>query len=328
MRRFYGPLRARSSGARRRRRRTRSSPTIVLDGPPRMEARPTGSGRERSSPNRCDQCRGQARHPTLDSRHMASPRLRNLNLMRRFLGSPLVVLAVMTMLLAGCAAPTQLNAQWFNPQFAGKPPIGAERQAARREHHARRHHAPCVRGSDGREPRRPRCRRCAVVSLSARGRCRHAAADRRCGQGIRCAGGADVARPRCHVRSLHVSPGAGMWPGWGGPWGGPWGWGWGGYYGGLWGGANMRATGLDRRERPCRHAASSMSLRRPSSGPVRRQPRRRPGVRARAQILQQFVHLIADALGGRQAHLNPGSGARRADAPTPRHPACRNAITA
>ena len=27
-----------------------------------MEARPTGSGRERSSPNRCDQCRGQARH--------------------------------------------------------------------------------------------------------------------------------------------------------------------------------------------------------------------------------------------------------------------------
>ncbi len=28
-----------------------------------MEARPTGSGRERSSPNRCDQCRGQARQP-------------------------------------------------------------------------------------------------------------------------------------------------------------------------------------------------------------------------------------------------------------------------
>ena len=35
---------------------------IGTDGPPRMEARPTGSGRERSSPNRCDQCRGQARH--------------------------------------------------------------------------------------------------------------------------------------------------------------------------------------------------------------------------------------------------------------------------
>ena len=44
------------------RRRTVSPPTIAPDGPPRMEARPTGSGRERSSPNRCDQCRGQARH--------------------------------------------------------------------------------------------------------------------------------------------------------------------------------------------------------------------------------------------------------------------------
>ena len=39
-----------------------SSPIITRDGPPRMEARPTGSGRERSSPNCCDQCRGQARH--------------------------------------------------------------------------------------------------------------------------------------------------------------------------------------------------------------------------------------------------------------------------
>ena len=40
------------------------SPRIRTDGPPRMEARPTGSGRERSSPNRCDQCRGQARQPS------------------------------------------------------------------------------------------------------------------------------------------------------------------------------------------------------------------------------------------------------------------------
>ena len=44
------------------RRRLIASPRIRSDGPPRMEARPTGSGRERSSPNRCDQCRGQARH--------------------------------------------------------------------------------------------------------------------------------------------------------------------------------------------------------------------------------------------------------------------------
>ena len=35
---------------------------MAIDGPPRMEARPTGSGRERSSPNCCDQCRGKARH--------------------------------------------------------------------------------------------------------------------------------------------------------------------------------------------------------------------------------------------------------------------------
>jgi hypothetical protein len=40
------------------------SPTIAGDGPPRMEARPTGSGGEPSSPNCCDQCRGQARHPS------------------------------------------------------------------------------------------------------------------------------------------------------------------------------------------------------------------------------------------------------------------------
>ena len=45
-------------------------PRIGRDGPPRMEARPTGSGRERSSPNRCDQCRGQARH--LSSSRMRS----------------------------------------------------------------------------------------------------------------------------------------------------------------------------------------------------------------------------------------------------------------
>ena len=60
-------------GARVRRQRARRSrsdrrrpsggpPRIGRDGPPRMEARPTGSGRERSSPNRCNQCRGQARH--------------------------------------------------------------------------------------------------------------------------------------------------------------------------------------------------------------------------------------------------------------------------
>ena len=35
----------------------------VGDGPPRMEARPTGSGRERSSPNRSRQCRGSGSSP-------------------------------------------------------------------------------------------------------------------------------------------------------------------------------------------------------------------------------------------------------------------------
>ena len=35
------------------------SPTITRDGPPRMEARSTGSGGEPSSPSRCNQCRGQ-----------------------------------------------------------------------------------------------------------------------------------------------------------------------------------------------------------------------------------------------------------------------------
>ena len=52
---------------------------MARDGPPRMEARPTGSGRERSSPNRCDQCRGQARHlhdrrPACESPARSSPR--------------------------------------------------------------------------------------------------------------------------------------------------------------------------------------------------------------------------------------------------------------
>ena len=67
------PAPDRAARHRIRRRRTRRSPLvhgggigapprIDRDGPPRMEARPTGSGRERSSPNRCDQCRGQARH--------------------------------------------------------------------------------------------------------------------------------------------------------------------------------------------------------------------------------------------------------------------------
>ena len=53
---------ARAAVPAARRKRLIASPRIRSDGPPRMEARPTGSGRERSSPNRCDQCRGQARH--------------------------------------------------------------------------------------------------------------------------------------------------------------------------------------------------------------------------------------------------------------------------
>ena len=48
---------------------------FYADGPPRMEARPTGSGRERSSPNRCDQCRGKARKPYTPS-HERTPTIR------------------------------------------------------------------------------------------------------------------------------------------------------------------------------------------------------------------------------------------------------------
>ena len=68
------PLDVEYGGERTRRsplvhgRAERRPPRIDGDGPPRMGARPTGSGRERSSPNRCDQCRGQARHlSSLDS---------------------------------------------------------------------------------------------------------------------------------------------------------------------------------------------------------------------------------------------------------------------
>jgi hypothetical protein len=34
-----------------------------------------------------------------------------------------VLLVIAALVLAACAAPTVLNAQWMNPQFAGKPPL-------------------------------------------------------------------------------------------------------------------------------------------------------------------------------------------------------------
>jgi len=229
---------------------------------------------------------------------MASPRLRNLNLMRRFLGSPLVLLAVMTMLLAGCAAPTQLNAQWFNPQFAGKPPIGPNGKLL------------IVSITPDGTTRRV-FEDLMVANLGARGVAavqsyRFLPADGATTQpqidaAVKESGAQAVLTSRVLgvSQSLHVSPGAGMWPGWGGPWGGPWGvpwgWGWGGYYSGLWGGANIAPQVwteenvlvdtqlLDVATQTVVWSGSSTTT-------------TAPGSQGSAPTLQQFVQLIADAL--------------------------------
>jgi hypothetical protein len=217
--------------------------------------------------------------------------MHSLNLMRRALGA---VFAVVAMLLAGCAAPTQLNAQWFNPQFAGKPPIGAAGRLL------------VVSVTPDGTTRRV-FEDLMVANLEARGVAavqsyRFLPADGAATQpqidaAVKESGAQAVLVSRVLgvSQSLRVAPGAGMWPGWGGPWGGPWGWGWGGYYGGLWGGAyatpqvwteenvQVETQLFDVATRTVVWSGSSTTT-------------TAPGSQGSAHTLQQFVQLIADTL--------------------------------
>lgn len=134
-------------------------------------------------------------------------------------------------LLAGCAAPTQLNAQWFNPQYEGKPPFGKLLVlSVTADGTVRRVFEDLV-----------------VANLGARGvtalpSYRFLPADGPATQAqiesaVKSAGVDAVLTSRVISvsQTLQSSPGMAMWPGWG--WGGPWAWG--GYYGfynGLWAG--------------------------------------------------------------------------------------------
>ena len=144
------------------------------------------------------------------------------------------LLAMALAFVAGCAAPTRINDQWLNPQFAGKLPM--------------------VGGDD----------KLLVISITPDGTTRRVFEDLMVAnlakRGVTAVqsyrllpadGAATQAQIEAAVKesgvravltsrvigvsqSLQVSPGTGMWPAWGGPWG--WG-GYYGYYGGMWAGS-------------------------------------------------------------------------------------------
>lgn len=138
-------------------------------------------------------------------------------------------------LLAGCAASTRLNAQWLNPQFAGKPPAGKVLvMSITPDGTTRRVFEDAM-----------------VEKLVARGVAavpsyRFLAADGPATQpqvdaALKESGAQAILTSRVIgvSQTIQASPGVGMGPAWGGPWGGPWGWGGGfyGYYGGMWAGS-------------------------------------------------------------------------------------------
>lgn len=137
-------------------------------------------------------------------------------------------------LLAGCAAPTRLNAQWLNPQFGARPLAGkvlvigiAPDGTTRRVFEDLMVGELVARGAS------------AVPSyrfLPADGPATQPQVD----AAAKASGAQAILTSRVIgvTQTIQASPGAPMGPAWGGPWGWPWGWGGGfyGFYGGPWAG--------------------------------------------------------------------------------------------
>lgn len=195
--------------------------------------------------------------------------------------------------LAGCAAPTRLNAQWFNPAFDGKPQTGKV--------------IVMSITSDG--TTRRVFEDLMVKQLEARGIAavpsyRFIAADGPVVQSqveaaVKESGAQSILTSRVvsATQNIHVAPGMAMGPAWGGPWGWPWGWGGGFYgsYGGLWGGSFaapqvwtdenviVDTQLIDVGTQAIVWSGSTMTT-------------TAPGAQGTVQTLQQFAQVIADAM--------------------------------
>ncbi|MEO8123060.1 MAG: hypothetical protein ABI633_03345 [Burkholderiales bacterium] len=210
--------------------------------------------------------------------------------MRAFLAAMFVVALGV---LAGCAAPTRLNAQWTNPQFDGKPPLGKLLvMSITPDGTTRRVFEDMM-----------------VKELEARGIAavpsyRFLAADgpatpSQVEAAVKESGAQSILTSRVisATQNIHVAPSVAMGPAWGGPWGWPWGWGGGFYgsYGGLWGGSFaapqvwtdenviVDTQFFDVGTQAIVWSGSTMTT-------------TAPGAQGTVQILQQFAQVIADAM--------------------------------
>lgn len=190
--------------------------------------------------------------------------------------------------LAGCAAPTRLNAQWFDPQFDGKPSGGKV----------------LVVGIAPDGTTRRIFEDLMVKELEARGVAavpsyRFLGADAPASQQqIDTAvseSGAKVlltSRVLGTKQNVHVAPGVPAGPGWGWPWG--WGWG-GGYYGGPWaGGFVAPQIWTDESVFVDTQFLDTASRRLVWSGSTTTTTAL--GAQGSADVLQQFVKIIVEAI--------------------------------
>lgn len=204
------------------------------------------------------------------------------------------VFAVALAMMAGCASPTRLNAQWLNPQFDGKPAPGKV----------------LVMSSTPDGTTRRVFEDLMVKALEARGVAavpsyRFVPADGPASQeqieaAVKASGAQTLLASRLigATQILRVAPGAGWGPGWGGPWGGPW-WGWGGAfygpYGGMWGGGFAAPqVWTDESVLVDTQFVDAAAQRVVWSGSTTTTTA--PGSQGTVPVLQQFVHVIVDAI--------------------------------
>ena len=206
------------------------------------------------------------------------------NFMRALLAAAFGVALVV---LAGCASPSRMNAQWINPQFAGKPMAGKVLVMSITPDGTTR------RVFEDLMVQNLQARGVSAVQsyrwLSAEGAPSEAQVD----AALKESGAQSMLTTRIvsATQSIQVAPG--MAPGWGWPWG--WGWGWGGYYGGMWGGAYaapqvwteqnvvVNTQWLDAGSHSIVWSGSTTTT-------------TAPGAQGSVPVLQQLVQVIADAM--------------------------------
>ena len=196
-------------------------------------------------------------------------------------------------MLAGCAAPTRLNAQWLNPQFDGKPAPGKVLvMSITPDGTTRRVFEDLM-----------------VKELEARGVAavpsyRVLPADGPASQpqleaAVKESGAQTLLTSRLigATQNIHVAPSVAMGPGWGWPW-----WGWGGAfygpfgpYGGMWGGGYAAPqVWTDQSVLVDTQFIDAGTQRVVWSGSTTTTTA--PGSQGTVPVLQQFVHVIVDAI--------------------------------